>query len=103
MANQNAQSSSKANRVEGALNNLTSDATDEELMDACKAFESYLLEKVMVSMEKTILKDEDEKNDYESYFGEMLYQEYAKQITENGEIGLAQQLFEAMKINNQGL
>ena len=34
-----------------------------------------------------------------AYFGDMMYQEYAKQITENGELGLAQQLYESMKRN----
>ena len=30
-------------------------------------------------------------------FGDRLYQEYANQITEHSELGLAQQLFNAMK------
>lgn len=103
MTTENAKSTAKNKNIESKLENIGSEATDEELMEACKSFESYLLEKMIASMEKTIPKDEEEMNDYESYFGEMLYQEYAQQITEKGEIGLAQQLYEAMKLNNQGL
>ena len=73
-------------------------ATDEELMEVCKSFESYLLEQVMKGMEKTI-PSEEKKNTYLEYFGDMLYQEYAKSATENQGLGLAQMLYESMKRN----
>lgn len=78
---------------------LTSGAegTDEELMDACKSFESYLLEQVMKSAEKTIMKADDEENEYLSMFKDNMFQEYARMITESGQIGLAKQLYESMK------
>ncbi|MDD4111474.1 MAG: rod-binding protein [Herbinix sp.] len=73
--------------------------TDEELMEVCKSFETYLLEQVMKGMEKTI-PSEDKKNPYLENFGDMLYQEYAKSATENQELGLAQMLYESMKRNS---
>ena len=74
------------------------DASDEELMEVCKTFESYLLEKVLEKTKKTLTDSEEEDNSpYMNMFGDKLYQEYADQITEHGELGLAQQLFEAMK------
>ena len=51
-------------------------------------------------MKKTIPKDEEEENDYMEYFGDMLYQQYAESITESGQLGIAQQLYEAMKYNS---
>lgn len=74
-------------------------ASDEELMEVCKSFEAYFLEQVMKGMEKTIPYNE-EKNSYREYFGDMLYQEYAKSATENQGLGLAQMLYEAMKRNS---
>lgn len=74
------------------------DASDEELMEVCKTFESYLLEKILEKTKKTLTDSEEEENSpYMNMFGDRLYQEYADQITEHGELGLAQQLFEAMK------
>ncbi|MDD3172812.1 MAG: rod-binding protein [Herbinix sp.] len=90
---------SKTNSIEATLNN--SSATDEELMDACKSFESYMLEQVFKSMESTVPKsEEEENNDYLSQFGDMLYEEYADDATENQGIGLAQMLYESMKRNS---
>lgn len=87
---------SKTNILEGKLQSKPT--TDEELMEVCKSFESYLLEQVMKGMEKTI-PTEDKKNPYLEHFGDMLYQEYAKGATENQELGLAQMLYESMKRN----
>ncbi len=87
----------RTDKLTEALNNKT--ASDEELMEACKSFESYLLEQVFKGMEKTILKDEEEENDYMAQFGDKLYEEYAKQATESGSLGIAQMLYESMKRN----
>lgn len=73
------------------------DASDEELMEVCKSFESYLLEKVLEKTKKSLANSEEDDSPYMNMFGDRLYQEYANQITEHGELGLAQQLFEAMK------
>lgn len=87
----------KAESIKAALNK--SNATDEELMEACKSFEAYLLEQVFKSMEKTVLKDEEKENDYLMNFSDMLYEEYAKEATKAQGIGLAQMLYESMKRN----
>jgi peptidoglycan hydrolase FlgJ len=92
-------SSSKADSIEATLKN--SSATDEELMDACKSFESYLMEQVFKSMESTVDKsEEEENNDYMNQFGDMLYQQVAEDATDNQSIGLAQMLYESMKRNS---
>lgn len=91
-------STSKTSNLEESLKNGLE--TDEELMEACKSFETYLLEQVFKGMEKTVMKDEEnEENDYMAQFGDKLYEEYAKAVTENQSIGLAQMLYESMKRN----
>src|SRR5690554_5818775 len=72
--------------------------TDDELMEACKNFESYLLTQVMKSMEKTIPGRED-KGPYLEQFGDFLYDEYAKAATESQSLGIAQMLYESIKRN----
>lgn len=97
-------SATKATALQSSLNSLdAAKASDEELLEACKDFEAYLVEQMLKGMEKTIPKDEDEEeNDYLAQFGDMLYESVADSIAESGELGLANQLFEAMK-RNQGL
>lgn len=90
----------KAGNLQNKLSGIENgEATDEEMMSVCKEFEAYFVEKVMERMKKAMTMSEEDENQYLSYFGGMMYQEYAKQIAENGELGLAQQLYESMKRN----
>lgn len=93
---ENTRNNARIDSMEKKLAGVGAESTDNELMEACKTFESYLVEKMVNALQKTVLKDEEE-NDYEKYFSDMLYQEYAQQITENSELGIAQKLYEAMK------
>lgn len=80
-------------------------ASDEELLDACKEFESYFLEQVFKGMQKTvdIFKDEDSISNYSNsmvdYFRDETISELAKTSTETNGLGLAQTLYEQMKRN----
>ncbi len=88
---------------------LTS-ATDDELMQVCKDFEAYLVEQMYKAMEKTIMKDEEAEESgsdayisgYKDYFGDMKIQQYAKLATENSGLGIAQMLYEQLKVNVAG-
>ena len=82
-----------------------SNASDDELMQVCKDFESYFIEQMFKSMEKMIPKDEDEDEsssmssmtDY--YKEEMIskYAEYASESDGGKGLGIAQTLYEQMK------
>ena len=79
-----------------------SKATDEELMDACKSFESYFIEQAFKGMEKMIPKNEDDSSttSYSDMFMSRLYQEYSDLATEREDgIGIAKMLYEQMKRN----
>lgn len=91
--------STQATQLKDKINNTNSStATDEELMEVCKDFESYLVEQVFKSMKTSMVpKSEDDENEYMQYFGDTLYEEYAKNISETGELGIAQMLYESMK------
>ena len=92
-------SSTKAASIESTLSNLgkLEEATDEELMQACKSFEAYLIERVMTKTKEAIIPSDENENKYLTMFKGKLYEEYANQIAENGELGIAQQLYEAMR------
>ena len=75
-----------------------SDSTDEELMDACKGFETYFVQKIIEQARKMVKSEEDD-GEYMQYFGDTLNQSYAEAITESGQVGLAKQLYDSMKRN----
>lgn len=89
-------SSVSTDSLEKTLSNTSSSSDDEELMDVCKDFESYFVQKIIEEAKKT-LDNEDEKGEYMQYFSDTLNQEYANIITDNGGIGLAQQLYDSLK------
>lgn len=93
--------SSKANQLTDTLTGgKLGSSSDEELMEVCKSFESYFVEQVLKEMEKTV-HSSDQDSQYYQYFGDILTQSYAEQITESGQLGLAQTLYESMKRNMQ--
>ncbi len=86
-----------ANNSSPALDKEASEI-NEELMEACKSFETYLVEQTIKEMQKTVLKDEED-SDHFGLFQDLLYKEYATSITEQGDLGLARELYESMKRN----
>ena len=63
----NSASQSKTSSLESKADSDYSDATDEELMDVCKEFESYFLEQVFDAMMKTAeVFSDDEEDGYAS-------------------------------------
>jgi flagellar protein FlgJ len=79
------------------------DKSDEELMEVCKEFESYLLEQVFKEMEKTssIFGDDEDSSSSQmvDYFKDTTIAELASESTEQNSLGLAQTLYEQMKRN----
>lgn len=90
--------SKTANKLEEKLTNNLENATDDELMDVCKSFEAYFIEQLFKEMKKTVPTEEDD-SPYVSYFGDMLYEQYANDMVETGSIGIAKMLYESMKRN----
>ncbi len=79
--------------------------TDEEMLSACKEFESYLWEQVLKSMKSASEVFNTEEEDQKvSYFKETAMADIAKQITDQnlGTNSLAMQMYEQMK-RNQGI
>lgn len=73
-------------------------ASEDELMDVCKQFESYFVEQVMKEMVKTVPMTE-ESNQLMDYFKDMTIQELATEVTDQSNLGLAQIMYEQMKRN----
>ncbi|MCM1568158.1 MAG: rod-binding protein [Roseburia sp.] len=92
--------SQSADKLEGQLKNDYSKATDDELMDVCKQFESYFLEQVFKEMQKTVTMDESTSDSTMiDYFKDQAVQKIAADSTEQNGLGLAQMLYEQMRRN----
>lgn len=92
----------QSQKLQQTVDSDYSNATADELMDACKQFEAYFLEQIFKGMEKTIPKNENGDNSTRNlldYFKETTIQELAEQSTETNSLGLAQMLYEQMKRN----
>ncbi len=85
-----------ASKINSQLNTLGDDSTDEELLNACKEFEEYFVQKIIEQARKSVA-GEEEDGEYMKYFGDTLNQSYAEAIVDGGGVGLAQQLYESMK------
>lgn len=93
-------SAAKAEKLSSSLSNIEKGtASDEELMAACKEFETYLVEQVIKNTKSAMLDDEDSQGEYMKMFGDKLNQSYAEMITETADLGIAQMLYESMKRN----
>ena len=94
-----------ADSLKSKLSNVDSEG-DEKMLEACKEFEAYMIEQVYKQMEKTtkmFSDDKDSSTSYDTMFGDMRVQEMAKRATDQGGIGLAQQLYESMKRQASGI
>ena len=92
-----------ASKLQDKLNSSDySKATDDELMDACKQFESYFLEQMFKEMMKTIPESEDTSSSNSQlmdYYKDEMVQQIASDSKEQNSLGLAQMLYEQMKRN----
>ncbi|MCD8038322.1 MAG: rod-binding protein [Lachnospiraceae bacterium] len=98
-------SSQNASALKTTLESAASSTDEDELMDACKEFESYFLEQVFDAMLETtkVFSDEDEEDGYASkmvdYFKDFAVQELCDEATSGDGLGLANILYEQMKRN----
>ena len=102
------QTDASGQKVQNTTAKIGKESTDEELMNACKQFEAYLLEQVFKEMQKTISFGDDDgsgaglslassSNSLVDYFKDQTIAEIAGSSTERNGLGIAQMLYESMK------
>ena len=98
----NSAASAKANSLKDSVNGLSSNSTDEELMEVLKDFESYFMEQIIKQMKETFT-DEDEESSMASQYTDTIMDYAIEDIADIllDEVGgsMTQQLFEQMKRN----
>lgn len=98
--------SSAASAKMGQIQNTDyANATDEELMSACKQFEEYFVEMTLKEVFKTVdlfgmgESTSNAMSTSKDFMKDSMVQKFAEKITEESNLGLAQQLYESMKRN----
>lgn len=98
--------SSKASAKMDQFKNMDyANATDEELMGACKQFEQYFVEMTLKEVFKTVDlfgMNESTSNAMatsKDLMKDSMVQTFAEKISEGANLGLAQQLYESMRRN----
>lgn len=92
----------KTDSLTNSVNGLSSNSTDEELMEVLKDFESYFIEQMIKQMKETFT-DEDEESSmasqYTDTFMDYAIEDVADMLLEEVGGSMTQQLFEQMKRN----
>ena len=100
---ENTSAAAGTSKLSETLGSTGKASSDDELMNACRQFESYFVEQMFKEMEKTVPSDDDEKSGSNSqllsYYKDSLIQKYAAESTEQNSLGIAQMLYEQMKRN----
>lgn len=94
--------SQSANNIEKMSDKSMASKTDDELMNACKEFETYFIEQVFKEMKKSVnftQSDDPASNTLMDYYSDELINKYASMAADQSENGLAQMLYEQMKRN----
>lgn len=86
-------------------NQVQAAESDEQMLDACKQFEAYLIQQMFKSMEesaKVFSDDDKDSTDYVNMFQDNYLSTIAEQMVNSGQgLGIAEQLYESMQ-NNSG-
>ncbi len=70
---------------------------NKELKEACRDFETLFVKQMLDSMRKTVQKAEPEGNNAgRDYFEDMLYDNYAKSISETANLGIAKMMYQQL-------
>jgi flagellar protein FlgJ len=92
----------KTDSLKNSVNGLSSNSSDEELMEVLKDFESYFVEQIIKKMKETFT-DEDEESSmasqYTDTFMDYAIEEVADKLLDEVGGSMTQQLFEQMKRN----
>lgn len=99
----NTAAGNKSTSLQGTLNGVSSESTEEELLQVCKDFTSYFVEEVLKEVKEN-LTDEEEESDsslsmLKDYHMESAIEMISDEMVDQMGTGFIQQLYEQMKRN----
>ena len=86
-----------------SINSISSDSSEDELMQVCKDFESYFVEEVLKEIKESLTSEDDEEDSSTStlkdYYMDNVIELVADQVVDEVGTNFTQQLYEQMKRN----
>ncbi len=95
--------SANTSELKSSLSGISSESTDEELLQVCKDFESYFVEEILKEVKENMVpKEEDEDSSLSTlrdFHMDSVMEMVADEMVDEVATGFTQQLFEQMKRN----
>ena len=99
----NTVAANQASYLQSSLNSISSDSSEDELMQVCKDFESYFVEEVLKEIKESLTSEDDEEDSSTStlkdYYMDNVIELVADQVVDEVGTNFTQQLYEQMKRN----
>ena len=99
----NAAAANDATSLQNSLQGISSDSTEEELLQACKDFESYFVEEIIKEVKENLTDDEEEEDSSIStltdFHMDSVIELMADELVDEVGMNFTQQLYEQMKRN----
>ena len=99
----NTVAANQASSLQSSLNSISSDSSEDELMQVCKDFESYFVEEVLKEIKESLTSEDDEEESSTStlkdYYMDNVIELVADQVVDEVGTNFTQQLYEQMKRN----
>ena len=97
----NTAAANQASSLQSSLNSISSDSSEDELMQVCK--ESYFVEEVLKEIKESLTSEDDEEDSSTStlkdYYMDNVIELVADQVVDEVGTNFTQQLYEQMKRN----
>ncbi len=89
--------------AQNANSSMQASASDLELKEACQQFEAIFVKQMLSSMRSSVQKSGFINGGMsEKIFEDMLFDEYANKMSQSGQFGLGDQIYNQMKFLNEG-
>ena len=95
----NAAAANNASSLQSSLSNISSDSSEEELLQVCKDFESYFVQKIIEESKKTLDNEDSSISTLKDYHMDSVIELVADEVVDEVGTNFTQQLFEQMKRN----
>lgn len=99
----NAAAANNAASLQNSLQGISSDSTEEELLQACKDFESYFVEEILKEVKENLTDDDEEEDSSIStltdFHMDSVIELMADELVDEVGMNFTQQLYEQMKRN----
>lgn len=98
----NEKAGASANRTTGALSGLSSESSEEDLVEAAESFEAYMVEQVLKQLKESVMPEEDKDSvmgQYKDLYMDSTIQEIAKTMVSQYGSTMTEDLVEQMKLN----